>query len=133
MINKEMAIFFGTIYRVPVSMGVVGASAPIFFESVGVSIHAFWQFSILPSIFIHMVRKMLKFSNFFARCKISTHSLKFLTGPLICLLDVEIYGHAWFQQSFTTRDHGSFRAPLSNQFWCLPFENFCGANSSTIP
>ena len=31
------------IYTAYVSMGVMGASAPMVFESVGVSTHGFWQ------------------------------------------------------------------------------------------
>ena len=34
-------------YRAPVSMGAVGASAPMLFKVVGASTHTFWQLFLL--------------------------------------------------------------------------------------
>ena len=66
-----------------VSMGAMGASAPIVFKSVGASTHEFWQFSIISIIFHKIwLKDVMNLVIQWQKEMSSTHSLEFLTGPL---------------------------------------------------
>ena len=67
-------------YRVPVSMGAVGASAPMLFKVVGASTHTF--LAIFPLIHLQRAKSKVKYSTFEQKMNPSTHAFKLLTGAL---------------------------------------------------
>ena len=66
--------------RAPVSMGAVGASAPMVFKVVGASTHTF--LAIFSPIHLKKDKTKVNNSSFVQKMNLSTHALKFLAGTM---------------------------------------------------